>query len=71
MANPSSETLPIRSIEVPPHPQWPALSDDERTQLRSRIRRLLQAQNAVLVAHYYTDPELQSLAEETGGYVAD
>ncbi|NVZ09069.1 quinolinate synthase NadA [Allochromatium humboldtianum] len=71
MANPSSETLPIRSIEVPPHPQWPTLSDDERTQLRSRIRRLLQAQNAVLVAHYYTDPELQSLAEETGGYVAD
>ncbi len=71
MANPSSETLPIRSIEVPPHPQWPALSNDERTQLRSRIRRLLQAQNAVLVAHYYTDPELQSLAEETGGYVAD
>jgi quinolinate synthase len=25
----------------------------------------------VLVAHYYTDPELQSLAEETGGCVSD
>jgi quinolinate synthase len=71
MVTPSSETLPIRSIDVPPHPQWPALSDDERADLRSRIRRLLQAQNAVLVAHYYTDPELQSLAEETGGTVAD
>jgi len=71
MANSSSETLPIRSIDVPPHPQWPALSDDERADLRSRIRRRLQERNAVLVAHYYTDPELQSLAEETGGYVAD
>src|SRR5690606_39381133 len=26
---------------------------------------------AVLVAHYYTDPEIQALAEETGGCVAD
>jgi len=24
-----------------------------------------------LVAHYYTDPEIQALAEETGGCVAD
>ncbi|MCK7582962.1 MAG: quinolinate synthase NadA [Chromatiales bacterium] len=71
MVNPSPEALPIRRIDVPPHPQWPALSDTERADLRSRIRRLLEARNAVLVAHYYTDPELQSLAEETGGYVAD
>ena len=71
MVNPSSETLPIRSIDVPPHPQWPALSDAERADLRAHIRDLLKEQNAVLVAHYYTDPELQSLAEETGGYVAD
>jgi quinolinate synthase len=28
-------------------------------------------QNAVLVAHYYVDGDLQALAEETGGYVAD
>ena len=27
--------------------------------------------NAVLVAHYYTDEAVQSLAEETGGCVAD
>ena len=31
----------------------------------------LQQRNAVLVAHYYTDPEIQALAEETGGCVAD
>lgn len=47
------------------------LSDDERTQLIERIKSLLKAQNAVLVAHYYTDPDLQWLAEETGGCVAD
>ena len=31
----------------------------------------LKARDAVLVAHYYTDPILQKLAEETGGCVAD
>jgi quinolinate synthase len=36
-----------------------------------RIRRLLAAQNATLVAHYYTSPELQELADATGGYVSD
>ena len=40
-------------------------------QLKERARRLLQEKNAVLVAHYYTHPVLQALAEETGGCVAD
>ena len=31
----------------------------------------MKEKNAVLVAHYYTDPEIQALAEETGGCVAD
>jgi len=43
----------------------------EKLALRERIKALLKAQDAVLVAHYYTDPELQSLAEETGGCVSD
>lgn len=38
---------------------------------RAAIKRLMREQNAVLVAHYYTDASLQSLAEETGGFVAD
>jgi quinolinate synthase len=38
---------------------------------RERIKALLKAQNAVLVAHYYTDPMVQALAEETGGCVSD
>ncbi|WNO08105.1 quinolinate synthase NadA [Teredinibacter sp. KSP-S5-2] len=38
---------------------------------REQIKQLLIKHNAVLIAHYYTSPEIQSLAEETGGCVAD
>jgi quinolinate synthase len=38
---------------------------------RSRIRELLKARNAVMVSHYYVHPDLQDLAEETGGLVSD
>ncbi len=48
-----------------------SLSINERQRLRRRIRELLRREDAVLVAHYYTDPELQDLAEESGGCVAD
>jgi quinolinate synthase len=55
--------------------QFPAkpalLSDNERKQYKDRIKILLKEKNAVLIAHYYTDPEIQALAEETGGCVAD
>jgi quinolinate synthase len=43
----------------------------ERAELITRIRRLLKEQDAVLVAHYYVHPDLQDLAEETGGIVSD
>lgn len=43
----------------------------ERDKLVSQIKALLQKQDAVLVAHYYTSSDLQQLAEETGGHVAD
>jgi quinolinate synthase len=62
---------PHRRIEVPRHPEWPVLSDDEKAALKARIKRLLTEQNAALVAHYYVDGDLQALAEETGGCVAD
>jgi quinolinate synthase len=39
--------------------------------LRQRARDLLARHDAVLVAHYYVDGELQDLALETGGCVAD
>ena len=47
------------------------LDADERETLRAEIKTLLARHNAVLVAHYYTDAELQTLADETGGYVSD
>ena len=43
----------------------------EKTALKDRIRRLLKEREAVLVAHYYVDADLQDLAEETGGCVSD
>ncbi len=69
--NNTSETIRPRSFEVPKHPEWPPLSESEKQGLKDRIKRLLKEQNAVLVAHYYTDGDLQDLAEETGGCVAD
>ncbi|MGQ9658549.1 MAG: quinolinate synthase NadA [Thermochromatium sp.] len=71
MTNPLPETPPTRLIDTPSPPQWPSLSEAERADLRARICQRLKEHNAVLVAHYYTDSELQSLAEETGGCVAD
>ncbi len=46
-------------------------SDAERDELKSRIKQLLKEQNAVMVAHYYTDPDLQLIADATVGYVSD
>ena len=43
----------------------------EKTALKERIKRLLIEKQAVLVAHYYVDADLQDLAEETGGCVSD
>jgi len=55
--------------------QFPAkpkpLDNNEKAQYIEKIKQLLIEKNAVLVAHYYTDPEIQALAEETGGCVAD
>ncbi len=56
-------------FQYPPKPK--PLSLDERALYKEKIKQLLKEKNAVLVAHYYTDPEIQALAEETGGCVAD
>lgn len=44
---------------------------DQQLALIDEIKALLKRENAVIVAHYYTDPEIQALAEATGGCVAD
>ena len=48
-----------------------ALTPDERREWKARAAALLKRQGAVLVAHYYVDGDLQDLALETGGIVAD
>jgi len=47
------------------------LTPDRRDTLMARAKALLKERNAVLVAHYYVDGDLQDLAMETGGCVAD
>ncbi|WP_417250890.1 quinolinate synthase NadA [Castellaniella sp.] len=49
----------------------PPLSSEEREFQKNRIRHLLKARNAALVAHYYVDADIQDIAEETGGCVSD
>src|SRR6516164_5268068 len=49
----------------------PEPSPAERAALKDRIRRLLVERNAVMVSHFYVHPDLQDLAEETGGLVSD
>jgi quinolinate synthase len=65
------EAAALRPLQVPRHPSWPLLEPAEKVALKDTLRHLLREQDAVLVAHYYTDGDLQALAEETGGCVAD
>lgn len=52
------------------HPE-PAVDESRIADLQAQIKRELQAKNAVIIAHYYTDPLIQALAEDTGGIVSD
>jgi quinolinate synthase len=47
------------------------ISAERIAELQAQIKAQLIAKNAVIIAHYYTDPLIQSLAEETGGTVSD
>jgi quinolinate synthase len=49
----------------------PTPSAAERAHLKARAAALLKSHDATLVAHYYVDGDLQDLALETGGCVAD
>jgi quinolinate synthase len=50
-------------------PQEPSL--ERRAYLKQVIPQLLKKNEALLVAHYYVHPDVQDLAESTGGVVAD
>ncbi|GIU34190.1 quinolinate synthase A [Shewanella colwelliana] len=67
-----SQIVPsIENIQYPFPPKPVPLSDADKQAYKARIKQLLVEKEAVLVAHYYTDPEIQALAEETGGCVSD
>ncbi len=52
--------------KVPAH-----LPAAEKAQVIARIKQLLIEKDAVLVAHYYVDGDIQDLAMQTGGFVSD
>ena len=62
------ENIPV-TAEI--QAQMPDFSGAKRTALIKKIKSLLERENAVLVAHYYTHEDLQEIAEDTGGCVAD
>jgi quinolinate synthase len=64
MFDPEAAIYPFPPKPVP-------LNLDKKQFYREKIKRLLKERDAVMVAHYYTDPEIQQLAEETGGCISD
>ena len=44
---------------------------NEKQEIIERIKQLLISKEAVIVAHYYVDGDIQDLAHATGGFVAD
>ncbi len=65
------EVIRIQVQEHLDHAEQHKLSEEQKRFLMERIKAQLKRENAVLVAHYYTAPEIQALAEETGGCVSD
>lgn len=66
--------VPLPRVMEFPQPGSTPLPDyapGERDELITRVKALLKREDAVLVAHYYTDEDLQRIAEQTGGYVSD
>ena len=58
------------TFDIPLH-QSSNVTEQASAANKEKIRSLLKKEDAVLVAHYYTDEAIQALAEETGGCVSD
>ena len=71
----NSKSTPYRSYSLNKEQIPPVivekLGDIERINLKEKIKKKLKQQGAVIVSHYYTDSDLQLLADETGGCVSD
>ncbi|PWK50039.1 quinolinate synthase NadA [Pleionea mediterranea] len=66
-----SVTAPQIEIDIPLPKPPKVLSEPEKQRYQDKIKHQLEQHNAVLIAHYYTDPEIQAMAEATGGFVGD
>ena len=66
-----TQTPIIPIFEVPTTREHSLLSAAQKQEAIQRLKLLLRSKNAVVIAHYYTAPEIQQLAEESGGVVAD
>ena len=65
--NAAGVTCTVRTwAQIPPE-----LTPTEKPEIISRIKSLLKTKRATIVAHYYVDGDIQDLALETGGVVAD
>ena len=74
--NEKADTLPPSkttdaSWPIPGSINRPDYAAGERETLIGDIKDLLKQKDAVLVAHYYTDEDLQMIADVTGGTVSD
>jgi len=67
---PDSELGRIENLAAAVHCPVPP-GPERRHELMQRCSALLKEQGAVLVAHYYVSDDLQELALNTGGHVAD
>lgn len=59
------------SVDEIPDFQPEHLPTNQVLRLKREIAELLKKRNAVLVAHYYVDSDVQDIAHETGGCVSD
>ena len=59
------------NIGIAPAKPPPFVPPEDKPALLERIAKLLKERDAVLVAHYYVHPDLQDLAQSSGGTVSD
>ena len=43
----------------------------EKQEAYDRVKQLLKEKDAAIIVHFYTNADIQKLADETGGYVGD
>lgn len=70
-----TETVQQKLQAQPPRFVFPpiptAVSVEEKALYKDKIKALLAQKNAVIIAHYYVDADIQDLAQATGGFVGD